>query len=57
LHWQFIYRYDTHTAQESGSLFWLHAVVSCSSIMSTLFSAEAGCETGKRVVLSLVFTA
>jgi len=29
----------------------------CSSIMSTLFSAEAGCETGKRIVLSLVFTA
>jgi len=28
MHWQFIWRYDTHTAQEPGSLFWFHAVMS-----------------------------
>jgi len=26
LQWQFIFRYDTDTAQEPGSLFWCHAV-------------------------------
>jgi len=28
LHWQFIFRYDTHTALKPGSLFWFHAVMS-----------------------------
>jgi len=26
---QFIFRYDTHTAQEPASLFWYHVVMSC----------------------------
>jgi len=29
----------------------------CSSLVPALFSAEAGCETGKRVVFSFVFIA
>jgi len=37
----------------SGFMQWW----TCSSIVSTLYCAEAGCETGKRIVLSLVFTA
>jgi len=27
LQWQFICRYDTHTAQKPGSLFWCHALM------------------------------
>ena len=28
MQWQVIFQYDTHTAQESGSLSWCHAVMS-----------------------------
>jgi len=52
----FFFRYDTHTAQESGSLFWYHTVM---SLPFTKFSlpAEAGCETRERIVLLLAFVA
>jgi len=58
LHWQFIYRYGTHTAQESGSPYWCHAVMNLRFAVHScpLFPAEANCETGKRILLSLVFT-
>jgi len=54
LAWQFIYRYDTHTAREPGSLFW------CSAVMracATPFPAKIGCEAFVRIVLLLVFIA
>jgi len=40
-----------HTAQDSGSLFWCHTVV---SLQVARLSAEASCETCERIVLLLV---
>jgi len=56
---QFICRYDIHTAQEPGSLFWYHAyaVVSLQFTKSTPAPAEADCETCERIVLLLIFIA
>jgi len=58
LQWQFISRYETHTALEPGSsgvMQWW----ACSSLISTALpagcSAEAGCQTCDRIVLLLVF--
>jgi len=48
--------YDTHTAQEQGSLFWPHALMRLQFNHVHSFFAEAGCETGKRFVSSLVVT-
>jgi len=52
LQWQFISRYDTHTAQEPGSLFWCHAVVSSqfthvrsSTCRGWLHNLRADCST------------
>jgi len=44
LQWQFIYRYNTHTAQVSGSLFWYHAVISLQTSKSAALPAKADCE-------------
>jgi len=55
MQWQFVCRYDTHTAQEPGSQ--LYGVVrwrACSSFMSAPLSAEGGCESCEGIVLLLV---
>ena len=70
LPWQFISRYDTHTAQNPGSLFWWHAVVSlqftnvCSfSCMGRLPNLRADCfivglycVTNNNMATNLIFT-
>ena len=48
-----IYRYDTHTAHELGSLFGCHAA--CSSLMYTPLPGKAGCKTCEQIDLLLVF--
>jgi len=54
LQWQFIYRYDFHSAHESGSLFWYHAVMSFQFTESAPLPAKAGCETCERIVCSTI---
>jgi len=55
LQWQFIYRSDTHSAQESGSLFWYHAVMSLQFTQCAPLPAKADCETCERLVLLFAF--
>jgi len=54
---QFNYRYDTHTAQEPGSPFRYHAVMSLQFTKSAPLPAKADCETCERIVLLFAFVA
>jgi len=46
-----MFRYDTHTEQEPDSLFCCHVVKSLqlTFVLSSLFPAEADCETCERM--------
>jgi len=46
-----MFRYDTHTEQEPGLIFCCHVVTNLqfTLVLSSLFPAEAGCETCERM--------
>jgi len=48
--------WHSHYTRDRFTILVLCHDKACSSLTSALFSAEAGCETGKRIDLSLVFT-